>query len=115
MTKVLARNFYHFLLSNLQKSPKRLRYYKLGNLTSPVINTNGFCMVFNFFSSENYSLAQILLPEIFVLLLLNDSDNITKQHMMSTTFTVLYKQRNRQMELNDLTKEMLLIDGKIRM
>lgn len=72
-------------------------------------------MVFNFFSSDNYSVAQILLPEIFVLMLLNDSDNITKQYMMSTTFTVFYKQRNKQMELNGLTKEMLLIDGKIRM
>lgn len=72
-------------------------------------------MGFNFFSSDNYSLAQILLPEIFVLMLLNDSDNITKQYMTSTTFTVFYKQRNKQMELNGLTKEMLLIDGKIRM
>lgn len=72
-------------------------------------------MVFNFFSSDNYSVAQILLPEIFVLMLLNDSDNITKQYMTSTTFTVFYKQRNKQMELNGLTKEMLLIDGKIRM
>lgn len=72
-------------------------------------------MVFNFLSSENYSLAQILLPEIFVLMLLNDSDNITKQYTMSTSFTVFYKQKNRQVELNDLTKEMLLIDGKIRM
>lgn len=45
-------------------------------------------------------------------MLLNDSDNITKQYMTSTTFTVFYKQRNRQMELNGLTKEMLLIDGK---
>lgn len=71
-------------------------------------------MVFNFLSSENYSLAQILLPETFVLMLLNDSD-ITKQYMMSTSFTVFYKQKNRQVELNDLTKEMLLIDGKIRM
>ena len=72
-------------------------------------------MVFNFFSSENYSLAQILLPEIFVLMLLNDSDNITKQYTMSTSVIVFYKQKNRQVELNDLTKEMLLIDGKIRM
>lgn len=67
------------------------------------------------FLKYNYSLAQILLPEIFVLMLLNDSDNITKQYMTSTTFTVFYKQRNRQMELNGLTKETLLIDGKIRM
>lgn len=72
-------------------------------------------MGFNFFSSDNYSVAQILLPEIFVVMLLNDSDNIMKQYMTSTTFTVFYKQRNRQMELNGLTKEMLLIDGKIRM
>lgn len=61
------------------------------------------------------SLAQIVLPEISVLIFLNGFDNVIKQYIMSTTLTVFYKQSNRQAELKNLTKEMLLIDGKIRM